>query len=196
MSVGLHQAANELTILTVPGLYGSNRSHWQTRWERLYGFSRIKQKDWENPDFYQWSESLYQTIEKKRNNAGIILVAHSMGCHLIVKCLPLINDRIKGVFLVAPPDLETRMINKDVSSFFVDFQDKLDVPGYLVFSENDPYASVEYSQKFGNALGIEKINVGRLGHINSDSQIGDWDNGAVLLNKLQESVYTCESILA
>jgi len=61
MSISLAGPERTLRMLTVPGLHGSDGIHWQTRWENLYGFSRVGQKDWDNPDYSQWAESLRQT---------------------------------------------------------------------------------------------------------------------------------------
>ncbi len=192
MSIDLYKTSKILKILTVPGLNGSGPSHWQTKWECLYGFSRIEQRVWDNPDYFQWAESLRRSIIKASNTADVVLVAHSLGCFLVVKSFPRIKNIIKGVFLVAPPDLDTEIIKKDLSSFSLPTLKKLEIPGCLVYSEDDPYASAAYSEKFGRELGLELINVGMRGHINSDSNLGDWDEGAILLNVLLQLISKCE----
>jgi predicted alpha/beta hydrolase family esterase len=184
MSINLNSIQGNLKILTVPGLHGSGNGHWQTKWENLYGFSRIEQEDWDNPVFSHWAESLYKTLEEKRNDSRIVLVAHSMGCHLVVKSFPNIKNKVKGVFLVAPPDLKSEILQKDLTSFSMPHVTELGVPGYMIFSEDDPYASVAYSENYGKALELNFINIGKKGHINSDSNLGDWDEGAEYLKQL------------
>ena len=53
----------------------------------------------------------------------------------------------------------------------------------MVYSENDPFANVAYSEKFGQELGLELINVGNYGHINSDSHLGDWEQRITFLKR-------------
>lgn len=191
MALDLYKS-NSLKILTLPGLNGSGPSHWQTRWESLYGFSRIEQKDWENPDFFQWAESLQQSVDITAKNSDVVLVAHSLGCYLVAKSFPLIKNIVRGVLLVAPPDLGAGIIEKNLSSFSLSSLKELEIPGCLVYSADDPYASAAYSEKFGRALGLKLINVGMRGHINSDSHLGDWDEGAIFLDDLLETISRLE----
>jgi hypothetical protein len=101
---------------------------------------------------------------------------------------------VKGVFLVAPPDLDNGIIPLDLSSFSLANVGKFDAPGYLVYSEDDPYASAAFSDGFGRTLGLKRVNVGKRGHINSDSRLGDWDEGIVLLNRLLQVIHTKETV--
>jgi predicted alpha/beta hydrolase family esterase len=196
MALDLFKTNKALKILTVPGLNGSGYSHWQTRWEKLYGFSRIEQNDWDNPDFFQWAESLRQSVNITSNTTEVILVAHSLGCYLVAKSFPLIKNIVRGVFLVAPPDLGAGVIKKDLSTFYLSSLKELEIPGCLVYSVDDPYASAAYSEKFGHALGLKLINVGMRGHINSDSHLGDWDEGAIILDNLLQTVNRLEQAQA
>ncbi|HEX3018983.1 MAG TPA: alpha/beta hydrolase [Chitinispirillaceae bacterium] len=172
-----------ITIFTVPGLYGSGTRHWQTRWEKLYGFSRIEQNDWDNPEYSKWDKLFCQKLAESGSNQ-VILVAHSLGCHLILKSFIHVNQWIKGIFFVAPPDLKSTTIKKDLYSFHIDTPYRVDVPAYLIYSENDPFASAEYSEKLGHIFGLHTINIGKHGHINSDSDIGNWDEGYALFKRL------------
>lgn len=173
------------TIVTIPGLYGSGPDHWQTIWEKLYGFTRIAQHDWENPSYSEWNKSLLEQLGNKRK---VVIVAHSLGCHLILKGFDRLQNIIKGILLVAPPDPDCKVIKKDLSSFEIKMHFKIEIPAVLVYSENDPYASVTYSEEYGRVFGLSSINVGKCGHINSDSHLGDWDEGAMILCRLVEQV--------
>jgi predicted alpha/beta hydrolase family esterase len=30
-----------IKVITIPGLFGSGEQYWQTRWEELYGYTRM-----------------------------------------------------------------------------------------------------------------------------------------------------------
>jgi predicted alpha/beta hydrolase family esterase len=184
---------DNIRILTVPGLNGSGPLHWQSIWEHKYGFTRIEQDSWDNPDYYLWADSFYRNIEKYENESEVVIVAHSLGCHLVIKSFPLIKYMTKGILLVAPPDLNANIIKKDLSGFYMSGIFELDVPGFLIYSVNDPYASAQYSVKYGQKLGLDLVNIGKRGHINSESDIGDWDEGATYLNRLLKSIHAKET---
>ncbi len=175
----------DTSIFTIPGLYGSGPDHWQTIWEKLYGFTRIEQHDWDSPSCSEWNKSL---LEQMGNRRKVIFIAHSLGCHLLLKCFYQLQNVIKGILLVAPPDPGCTVIKRDLSSFEIKVPFKITVPGVLVCSENDPYASIVYSEEYGRKFGLSLINIGKCGHINSDSHLGDWDEGAMILCKLVEQV--------
>lgn len=171
-------------ILTLPGLYGSCASHWQTSWERLYGFERVDQDSWNEPRYGEWVSRLVDHIERDDTNRKVLLIAHSLGCHLAIKSLSLIRQRVCGLFLVAPPDLNKNIISQDLSSFRTEPITTAGVPGYLIYSENDPYADPHWVRDLGTRLGIETISAGMLGHINSDSNLGNWSEGKELFDDL------------
>jgi uncharacterized protein len=190
MNSGTHATGNSLRILTIPGLYGSDTRHWQTRWEDLHGFTRVEQKNWNDPDYDQWAQCLLNYVDNCTSKSEFVLVAHSLGCHLVAKIFPLIKNYIEAVLFVAPPDLNSGVIKKDLSSFAVRHYHPLGVPGYLVYSENDPYADTDYSVRFGKQLGLLYISVGNRGHINSESHLGNWDEGFLFLDRLLDSIRT------
>lgn len=173
------------TIFTIPGLYGSGPDHWQTIWEKLYGFTRIEQHDWDNPSYSVWNKSLLKQSGIKQR---AFFIAHSLGCHLLLKSFYQLKNAIKGILLVAPPDPGCNMIKRDISGFKIKTTFKITVPGILIYSENDPYASATYSEEYGQNFGLSPINIGKCGHINSDSHLGDWDEGVMILRKLVEQV--------
>lgn len=117
-----------------------------------------------------------------------VVVAHSLGCHLVLKCLPTIKNRVAGVFLVAPPDLTSPAFTIDLSEFAGDKKKIPHVSGCLVYSENDPYASIAYSERLALDLGLHAFNVGRLGHINADSGLGEWIDGHELFIQFLKSL--------
>ena len=86
-------------ILSLPGLYGSGASHWQTVWEQLYGFERVNQDNWNEPRFNVWASRLVDCVETDTTNRKVLLIAHSLGCHLAIKSLPLIKRESAGYSL-------------------------------------------------------------------------------------------------
>jgi predicted alpha/beta hydrolase family esterase len=175
-----------VNIYTVPGLYGSGPEHWQTHWEKLYGYIRIKQADWDNPDYNKWAYNLSETVVSS-GKQSVILVAHSLGCHLVAKSYSRLKPLIKGIFFVAPPDLDADVLKKNLSGFKA-VPVIFECPSWLVYSENDPFASVQYSETMGSSYGMKCINIGMKGHINSDSNIGNWDEGYRLFNQMLKEV--------
>jgi predicted alpha/beta hydrolase family esterase len=171
-------------ILSLPGLYGSGASHWQTIWEQHYGFKRVNQDNWNEPQFDTWFSRLIDSIETNVTSTKVLLIAHSLGCHLAIKSLPFLKKQIGGLFLVAPPDLNKKIIQQDLSSFVTEPITNAGMPGYLIYSENDPYADPFWSNNLGLQLGIESISAGMLGHINSESNLGLWPKGKQIFDNL------------
>jgi uncharacterized protein len=177
-----------MKICTIPGLNGSGPAHWQTRWEHKYGFVRIEQEDWDHPVFENWQERLVQSLERDVEGEGCILVAHSLGCLLTVKAMESIRSRVRGVFLVAPPDRSESIFPKELKGFEPLPRRALGVPGRLIYSENDPYAKPAFSEQWARTWGFQAISIGCRGHINGQSELGDWDEGYDLFQRFVESV--------
>nr|MCR5029741.1 alpha/beta hydrolase [Fibrobacter sp.] len=58
----------------------------------------------------------------------------------------------------------------------------------VVGSENDPYMSYERVEFFAKAWGAKLFNAGALGHINSDSNLGEWEQGRRFLSEFERSL--------
>lgn len=181
-----------MKIRIIPGINNSDSDHWQSLWELKYGFVRVQQSEWSSPHYSDWETNLIHTIESD-NDKENILVAHSLGCLLTVKALSKIRQYVKGILLVAPPDPKGSYFPKNVDSFHEFPKDILGIPGILAYSENDEYSSPEFSRKIGEQWGIEVVSVGRVGHINSQSDIGYWDKGYSLLEQLLNTIDFKES---
>jgi predicted alpha/beta hydrolase family esterase len=55
-------------------------------------------------------------------------------------------------------------------------------------SQNDPYCSPERARQFAEAWGAVWVNAGSQGHLNADSQLGDWPKGHAQLQALRTQV--------
>jgi predicted alpha/beta hydrolase family esterase len=61
---------------------------------------------------------------------------------------------------------------------------KLPFPSITVMSSNDVYVTIDRAKEFSTAWGSELINIGNAGHINADSNLGFWEFGLELLDRL------------
>ncbi len=170
--------------LTVPGLGGSGSDHWQTYFERTqHNFKRVIQKDWDKPEIDEWVQNLDNVISAYPSES-VILVAHSLGCLTVVEWAKRYNRKIKGAFLVAPPDiniLETHLERK----LFDQIPDiKLKFKSVLVASTNDHWATIDRAKKYAEMWGSEFVNIGAAGHINNLSGYGEWNQGLEILKVL------------
>src|SRR5690349_11965906 len=97
---------NDLQVLILPGWQDSGPDHWQSRWERLYGFARVQQDDWMWPRRGDWMARLEDMVLSRRG--PLLLAAHSLGCQLVAAWAAHSQhaQRVAGALLVAPPDVE------------------------------------------------------------------------------------------
>ena len=180
-----------MNYLIVPGLNNSDEKHWQTFWEKsLPSTQRVQQRSWDNPQREEWIAKLGETIE--RLNQDTIIVAHSLGVATTVMYLTQkteqgkIPSQIKGAFLVSPSDVDNIEV---IQSFAPMPLQKLSVPACVVASENDPFVSMERALFFANAWGVPVFNAGALGHINSDSDLGEWEQGRQFLAEFERTIF-------
>lgn len=174
------------TILTLPGIGGSGPQHWQTLWEKDYGFTRIEQADWETPFRDEWVAGIEQEVAKYQRK-DLILVGHSAVCSAIAKWSERYQTRIKAALLVAPADPEAQTFPQAAKGFAPMPLSELPFPSIVVASTNDFFASMERAKLFASSWGSEFINIGQAGHINVASGYGSWDAGLEILKKLDNN---------
>jgi predicted alpha/beta hydrolase family esterase len=173
--------ATTATVLTIPGLWSSGAEHWQTHWERAYGYRRVLQRDWETPVRDEWVATLEAAVAA--TPGPLVLAGHSLGCTLIA-CFSATTRhaaRIRGALLVAPSDCEAPSYPSGTTGFQPMPRAPLAFPAIVVTSTDDPYVTVERAQEFANAWHARLVTVGARGHINSDSRLGMWPEGHALL---------------
>jgi predicted alpha/beta hydrolase family esterase len=172
-------------VLILPGISSSGSQHWQTLWEKANpAFLRVEQEDWLTPNRTDWVNRLESAVEE--SGPGTVLVAHSLACLLVAHWAASSRHTIKGALLVAPPDPTGANFPSGVTGFAPLPGLPLPFRSILVASSDDHYASLEFSRELAARFGSEFIEVGALGHINSDSQIGDWPEGVEIFRKLLE----------
>lgn len=174
--------------LIVPGLNNSDEKHWQTFWEKsLQNTSRVKQRDWDYPQRDEWVQALGDTIQKLDKDT--IIIAHSLGVATTVIYLTQNQGKIplnlKGAFLVSPSDIDNIEV---IKSFAPMPLEKLPIPACVVASENDPFVSMERAEFFASAWGVKLFNAGKLGHINSATDLREWEQGRAFLAEFERSI--------
>jgi predicted alpha/beta hydrolase family esterase len=170
-------------VLTLPGLYNSGPEHWQTWWEKEYGFTRVNQKDWDTPILEDWIASIDAAVTKHPLDR-VVLVGHSAACAAIAAWAAKYRRKIKGALLVAPSDTEAASYPAGPVGFKPMPVTPLGFPSLVIASTDDEYVSLDRAQYFANRWGSEFAFICKAGHINSASNLGKWPVGFELLNKL------------
>lgn len=170
-------------FFVLPGLNNSGPAHWQTRWELRYGFTRIHQRDWDAPDKDDWTHTIDQVIAPFPADK-VILIAHSLACCTIVHWYQRYRRNIKGALLVAPSDVDAPSYPAGTYGFMPMPLSRLPFPSIVVASSDDYYVSAGRATLFAEKWGSEFVQIGNRGHINSDSGLGDWDEGYEILQRL------------
>lgn len=173
----------DTVILTVPGLYGSGPGHWQTRWEHRFAqWRRVEQTDWSTPDLPRWSarvgEAVQAALAEPPRRHRVILVAHSFGCLASLHWAAQAKQAVAAVLLVAPADPDKFGV-RDLLP-----QRALPFPTLVVASRNDPWMPLGSALDWSTRWGAEFVDAGEAGHINADSNLGEWEAGLTLLDRL------------
>lgn len=173
-------------VLVLPGWQGSGPLHWQMQWVQKYGYRVVEQHDWMRPLRGDWLARLDDVVSDL--SAPIILVAHSLACLQVASWAAISQQthKVKAALLVAPSDVDAEPLNEAFSSWRPMVLKPLPFKSSLLFSDNDPYCTLERAQLFANAWGSEWTNLGPKGHINADSQLGAWSEGHAFLNDLMK----------
>lgn len=177
--------ATPLRLLILPGLGGSGPAHWQTRWEeRLPGCTRVQQRDWDHPELAAWLASVDQAIAGTEGR--VVLVAHSLACPLVAHgARRPAWSRVAGALLVAPADVDSEEHTPPETRNFAPVpRAALPFPAVVVASSNDPFVTLSRAREFAAAWGAELVDVGAVGHINADSDLGEWAEGQRVLEGL------------
>jgi uncharacterized protein len=171
-------------LLILSGIYNSDSAHWQSLWQQEDSrFSKLEHTSWDHPDRYEWVRELDSEIE--RLGGDVVLVAHSLACLMVVHWAAESKLAISGALLVSVPDPSGSAFPKDAKNFGSLPMKKLPFPSTVVSSGNDPYGSPEHMKTCAQAWGSKFVAVGKLGHINSSSNLGIWEHGKELLRALE-----------
>ena len=171
-------------ILTLPGWQGSSPEHWQSRWERLHGYVRVEQHDWQRPLRGDWIARLEEMLLACDEPA--VLVAHSLGCLQVAAWASHSRNlhRVRAALLVAPPDLAREDLQALLPGWSAIALQRLPFKTQILVSSNDAFCTPERARQFASAWGSGLLEVGAHGHLNADSGLGDWPDGHEQLLRL------------
>lgn len=172
-------------VLLLPGWQGSGPTHWQSRWEALHGYQRVEQDDWLWPRRGDWMARLDEVLQQ-HGPEPVVLAAHSLGCHLVAAWAAHSRHtaRVHAALLVAPPDPERADLPPQLYSWRPAVRQRLPFDSLLVASSDDPYCAIAQAAALAADWGSAWCLLGAHGHVNGDSQLGDWAAGAALLQSL------------
>ena len=169
-------------VIIVPGLHDSSPAHWQSRWHRRHPeFSRVRQDDWDHPQLVAWAARLGHL--RRYDTRPALLVAHSFGCLTAVHSIARDSDNLAGALLVAPTDPDKFAVADLLPAL------PLPCPSIVVASSNDPWMRADQAALWARRWGSTLVDGGPLGHINADSGLGGWSDGAALLRRLAEQAH-------
>lgn len=183
-------------VLIIPGYQGSGAAHWQT-WlqSRVPGARRVHGVDWAHPDLSVWADQVHGSLQHE--NHPVWLVAHSFGCLVAAVVAAESPQNIAGVVFVAPADPRRFSAYGGIRRVSQENDDALlpsaaeilperlpeSIRSVLIASENDPWLSIENANRIAARWRSEFINLGPVGHINTESGFGPWP---ALLERLQD----------
>ena len=176
---------SEADILIAPGLGNSGPDHWQRRWGRRMANARfIEQDNWDRPVLADWVARIHQEIMLATRPVG--LIGHSMSVGAIVlTARQLADTKVRGAFLVSPPDFEADTIPPEAKPFAPPTH-PLPFPSMVIASTTDPLVSVERAQGFAADWGSDFKLAGDAGHINPASGHGPWPEGLLMFAELMK----------
>lgn len=165
-----------MPLLTVPGIDDSGPAHWQTLWEERpeRECRRFAPSSWGAPEAWDWVDA----VDRGLADVGpdCVVVAHSLGC-LAAAHVASASDRLRGLVLVAPPDMRGPAFPQAAQRFDELDVGPLQVPALVVASTDDPYASPAATRRLALAWGAPLVDIGAHGHLNEASGLGAWDEG-------------------
>jgi len=178
----------EPRVLLLPGWLDSGPDHWQSRWERAFGWQRVVQDDWQWPRRGDWMARLEDTL--LADDRPAVLVAHSLGCHLVAAWAAHSSHtvRVRGALLVAPPDTERADTPPQLFNWRPMVRGRLPFAAQVFYSDDDPFGSTANALALASCWGAHATGLGRRGHLNADSGLGDWADGVAAVRRLFEGL--------
>jgi predicted alpha/beta hydrolase family esterase len=179
--------------VVLAGYEGSGPDHWQTLWaERMADAIVVEHDDWIAVDRERW---VAEAREQLPAGEPLMLIGHSIGSLIAAELLADPGElTIVGGWLVAIPDPHGAQFPATAHGF----RSLLGLPAPehrnrlashaplvgIVASEDDPYASVAWSELQAEAWGAGFELLPGAGHINADSGYGPWQAGIELCEAL------------
>ncbi len=180
---------DDVVHLVLAGLGNSSPGHWQRAWaELLPNVVWLEHASWDSPDEASWLADLRRFLQQEER--PVVAITHSLGCSLLAawatgRGLDGIDPAhwhdgetpVVAAFVVAPPNSDRDDFPPQVTGFRSLEFSRLPFPATVVHSTNDPYCDATHGQQIAAAFGDAQVEVGDQGHINSESNLGDWPQG-------------------
>jgi len=175
----------DVDILIAPGLGNSPPDHWQRRWGNRMASARfIEQDNWDRPVLADWIGRIHQEI--MFSTRPVVLIGHSLSvAAIVIAARTLADTKVRGAFLVSPPDFEADTIPPEAKPFAPP-SDPLPFPSMVVTSTTDPLATVPRARDFAADWGSDFQLAGDAGHINVASGHGPWPEGLLMFAELMK----------
>lgn len=177
----------EADILILPAPGNADPAHWQRRWAERFATGRIVapegQERWQREP---WIEAIHQAI--LMSTRPVVIVAHSLAVIALVHTAEkLVDTKVRGAFLAAPPDLEASAgpIPEAATHAPVP-RAPLPFPSMLVASTTDPFCTLERAAELAAAWGSDFHVAGDAGHIDAASGHGPWPEGLLMFSRLMQ----------
>lgn len=175
----------DVDILIAPGLGNSPPEHWQRRWgNRMSNARFIEQRDWDRPVLADWTARIHQEV--MFSTRPVVLIGHSLSvAAIVIAARTLADTKVRGAFLVSPPDFEGSAIPPE-AKLFAPPTDPLPFPSMVVASTTDPLVTVPRARDFAADWGSDFQLAGDAGHINVASGHGPWPEGLLMFAELMK----------
>ena len=187
-------AAHTPTVLLIPGLCGSGPDHWQSIWEREHpDCTKVDLGRSDDPHRNTWINNLNHAVQ--RAGKPVVLVAHSLGCLAVAWWAQFEQEAwtrrgeaspVVGALLVAPPEVDFFPLDERVARFAPTPSGALPFASRLIASRDDPWIGFHTAAALARRWGSTLVDAGECGHINADSQLGEWRLGREQLALLLE----------
>lgn len=175
-------------IRILPGLGKAGPGHWQRRWAERFSTGRIVEPaGWDRPDLRDWTATILAAVAAAEK--PVVLIAHSLAVSALVHVAPRLPEgKVRGAFLVSPPDHEGDEIPPEARGFGNVPRDPLPFPSILVASTNDRLVSVARAVDMATAWGSEIHFAENAGHIDLASGHGPWPEGLMMFTRLMQRI--------
>ena len=177
---------SEVDILLLPDLGGAAPGHWLRRWAERFGNGRLlEQENAARPQRSEWLRIIETGIMMATR--PVVLVAHGLAVSAVVHVAQrLVDTKVRGAFLVAPPDHESGDLPPAAREMGNVPRDPLPFPSMLVASTDDRSCSINSAVDLATAWGAELHLARNAGHIDLESGHGPWPEGLLIFTRLMQ----------
>lgn len=181
---------SDVTVLFVPGLRDHVADHWQTILAAEIPGSVTVEPLTENR-LCRKARVAALDAALARIDGDVVIAAHSAGALMTVHWAQAPTRKIRGALLATPADLENplppaypSMADLTEGGWLPIPRKLLPFPAIVAASRNDPLAQFEKLAGLAKMWGAELHDAGEVGHLNSVTGFGRWDEAVPLLERL------------